>query len=70
MENKVICGCYNITLNDMKTAISEGTQSFEKFQEKTEIGTGCPPCLENNKELFENLYVQYRVTLLDKILVL
>lgn len=70
MENNVICGCFNITLKDMKNGISDGINSFEEFQEKTGIGTGCPPCLENNKLLFKKILDQYSLSLIDEILVL
>ncbi|MCF7927228.1 MAG: (2Fe-2S)-binding protein [Candidatus Izimaplasma sp.] len=55
MENKVICGCHNITLKDIKKHIDSGVKTFEKLQEKTNIGKNCPPCQSSNKLLFMKL---------------
>ena len=32
-----------------------GAKSFEEVQEKTEVGTGCGHCVENNKALVDEL---------------
>lgn len=55
MENKVLCECHNVTLEDVKEQIKLGVNSFEELQRKTNIGTDCPPCSENNSKLFKNL---------------
>lgn len=70
MDNKIICGCFNITLYDLEDQITKGTNSFKEFQEKTGVGTGCPPCLAKNKILFDKMLNQYQLSLLIDILVL
>ncbi len=55
MENKVLCCCHNVTLEDVKKHISEGVSTFDELQEKTKIGTDCPPCKEENLEIFKTL---------------
>ncbi len=55
MEEKVLCCCHNVTLKDVKAAISNGVQTFEELQEATQIGTDCPPCTENSKRVFTEL---------------
>ena len=70
MENKVICECFNVTLSDMEDAISNGIESFKVFQDNTEIGTGCPPCLKSNELLFNKKLDHYRLSLINDILVL
>lgn len=55
MEDKVICCCYKVSVNDIKTKISEGVTTFEELQEQTKIGTSCPPCGEDAKKVFDQL---------------
>jgi len=55
MQDKVLCECHNVTLNDMKKHIKEGVKTFEELQEKTNISTDCPPCKEENEKLFKKL---------------
>lgn len=55
MENKVLCGCHDVTMNDVKSQIKLGVKSFEELQSKTGIGTDCEPCMESNKILFNDL---------------
>lgn len=70
MGNKVICGCFNVTLMDMEDAIGNGIESFKVFQDETGIGTGCPPCLESNESLFNKILDHYHLSLIKDILVL
>jgi bacterioferritin-associated ferredoxin len=55
MEDKVLCGCHNVTLEQVKKQISEGVSTFEELQKNTNIGTDCPPCKEDNLILFNQL---------------
>ncbi|MZK52825.1 (2Fe-2S)-binding protein [Clostridium beijerinckii] len=56
MDNdKVVCGCKNVKVQDIKNAIANGAKSFEEVQEKTEVGTGCGHCVENNRALVDEL---------------
>ena len=70
MSNKVICGCFNVTLSDMEDAIGNGTKSFKEFQDITGIGTGCSPCMESNESLFNKILDHYHLSLIKDILVL
>ena len=70
MKENIICGCNNITLQDLEDGITNGLTEFAEFQEKTGIGTGCPSCLTKNELLFEKILQEYRLSLLEKILVL
>ncbi|WP_236886754.1 (2Fe-2S)-binding protein [Clostridium beijerinckii] len=38
-----------------RNTIDNGAKSFEEVQEKTEVGTGCEHCVENNKALVDEL---------------
>lgn len=55
MENKVICECFNVSTNDIKNAIKSGIKTFKDLQDKTNIGTECPPCTENSEKIFIEL---------------
>lgn len=56
MDNeKVVCGCKNVKVQDIKNAIANGAKSFEEVQEVTQVGTGCGHCVENNRTLVDEL---------------
>ena len=55
MEDKEVCCCHNVTVNDVLKHIQEGVRDFKPLQEKTKIGTDCPPCKEDNELLFKEL---------------
>lgn len=56
MDNyKVVCGCKNVKVQDIKNAIANGAKSFEEVQEVTQVGTGCGHCVEANRELVDEL---------------
>lgn len=55
MEDKLLCCCHNVTVEDVKKQISEGVSTFSQLQEKTSIGTDCPPCKEKNEVVFNTL---------------
>ncbi|MBN7574119.1 MULTISPECIES: (2Fe-2S)-binding protein [Clostridium] len=54
-DDKIICGCKNVKVKDIKNAIANGAKSFEDVQEKTEVGTGCGHCVESNRVLVDEL---------------
>lgn len=54
-ENQIICGCMNVTVQDMVNAIKKGARSFEDVQAVTKVGTGCGNCVESNRALFAHL---------------
>jgi bacterioferritin-associated ferredoxin len=45
----------NVSVQDLKDAIKNGAKSFEEVQEITNVGTGCGGCVENVKDLIEEL---------------
>lgn len=55
MEDKVICGCFNVKESDVKKAIEDGIKTFEELQKRTSMGTECPPCTITSKEYFEKI---------------
>ena len=56
MDNdKVVCGCINVTVKDLKDAIANGAKSFEEVQAATNVGTGCGNCVDSVKVLVDEL---------------
>lgn len=49
--DKVVCGCYKVTVGDLNRAVKDGAKSFEEVQAVTKVGTGCGGCIESNKAL-------------------
>ena len=60
-ENKVVCGCFNITEQDLKNAIKNGSNSFEEVQAITKVGTGCGKCVDGNKALVNQLLLTKKI---------
>jgi len=54
-ENQVVCGCFNITVQDLANSVKNGAKSFEEVQAITKVGTGCGNCVESNKVLVAQL---------------
>ena len=54
-DNTVVCGCFNITVNDIKEAIRSGITTYEALQEETNISTECPGCKDVTLPLFQTL---------------
>jgi NAD(P)H-nitrite reductase large subunit len=54
-NSKIVCGCFNVTEQDIKNAIRNGAKSFEEVQAVTKVGTGCGKCVESNKAFVDQL---------------
>ncbi len=61
MENKVVCGCYNVSENDIKNAINNGAKSFQEVQDVTNVGTGCGGCTDFVNALVSDLLLQKKI---------
>jgi len=53
--NDIICNCFEVTVQDIKDAIDNGATLFKEVQEVTKAGTGCGMCVDNVKELIDDL---------------
>jgi|GEM_PF-750225 len=60
-DNKIVCGCFKITEQDLKDAIKNGANSFEEVQGITKVGTGCGRCVEGNKKLVNQLLLTKKI---------
>jgi len=61
MDNKVVCGCFKVAVQDLNNAIKNGAKSFEEVQAVTKIGTGCGKCVESNKALVNGLLLSKKI---------
>lgn len=62
MQNmNVVCGCYNVTEQDIKNAINNGAKSYEEVQDITKAGTGCGGCVVSGRELVNDLLIQKKI---------
>ena len=60
-NNRIVCGCFKITEQDLKDAIKNGANSFEEVQAVTKVGTGCGHCVESNKALVNDLLLAKKI---------
>lgn len=60
-NNKVVCGCLNVTVQDLNNAVKNGANSFEEVQASTKVGTGCGKCLSSNIELVNELIIRKKI---------
>ncbi|MGL6108190.1 (2Fe-2S)-binding protein [Romboutsia sp.] len=62
MDNRV-CGCFNVTVEDLIKAKENGCKSVESIVKETKIGTSCGRCKEKSeltalKVLLNRLYIK------------
>lgn len=60
-NNKVVCGCFNVTVQDLNNAVKNGADSFEKVQVSTKVGTGCGKCLNSNIKLVNDMIIRKKI---------
>jgi len=60
-NNKVVCGCFKLTVQDLNNAIKNGAKSFEEVQAATKVGTGCGNCVDGNKKLINQLLLTKKI---------
>jgi NAD(P)H-nitrite reductase large subunit len=60
-NSKVVCGCFNVTEQDIKNAVNNGAKSFEEVQASTKVGTGCGGCIVSNEALVNELLLRKKI---------
>lgn len=53
--NEVVCYCMNITKGAIKEAVDSVSHTLEEVQEATGAGTVCGACLDDIKQVIEEL---------------
>lgn len=54
-DNEIICPCLDLSVADIKEAISNGSTSVDEIIEATGAGSVCGVCIDEVKELAEKL---------------
>jgi NAD(P)H-nitrite reductase large subunit len=60
-NNRVVCGCFKVTAQDLNNAVKNGAKSFEEVQAVTKVGTGCGRCVKSNKALVDGLLLSKKI---------
>lgn len=60
-NNKIVCGCFNVTEEDIKKAINNGAKSYKEVQDITKVGTGCGGCLVSSEALVNELLIKKKI---------
>lgn len=61
--NERVCGCFNITVNDLIKAKENGCKNVEEIIKETKIGTSCKRCKDKAeltalKVILNRLYIK------------
>ncbi|HEV2917037.1 MAG TPA: (2Fe-2S)-binding protein [Candidatus Babeliales bacterium] len=51
----LVCTCMGIMYSEICTAIQEGKNSFLQLSEHLMVGQGCSSCVEEIKEILDNM---------------
>lgn len=52
-DKKLVCNCMNITIADIRNAVKNGADTFDKVQSKTGASTSCKRCIEYAENVFK-----------------
>lgn len=55
MENRIICTCFDISVEDIQKAINEGHKTYEEISDATGLGTACGVCEDEAREVIAEL---------------
>lgn len=55
MENRVICTCQNVDVEDIRKAVEAGAKTVDDIMEATGAGTICGACIDEIAEVLEEL---------------
>lgn len=54
-DSKIICSCLDLTVKDVKTAIENGSTTVDEIMEVTQAGSICGDCIDEVREVAEEL---------------
>lgn len=55
MNNRLVCDCYNIWVEDIKKALENGADSFEDLEKSMRLGVMCSACIGDSKKVVDEL---------------
>ncbi|MBP6869498.1 (2Fe-2S)-binding protein [Candidatus Babeliales bacterium] len=50
-NDHLVCVCMGVMQSDVCQAIDDGHDTFDKLQQKLEVGTGCSSCVSEVNEI-------------------
>lgn len=59
-DNRMVCECYDIRVKDIKQAIENGTDTFEKMERTMKLGVLCGACVRDAKKVIEEIIVNVK----------
>ena len=54
-EERMVCECYGIRVKDIKQAILDGNDTFEKMESSMRLGVLCGACVSDEKKVIAAL---------------
>lgn len=57
-DNNVVCVCHNVTVREIRKAISDGAKTFEEVQQATGCSRGCAMCMESIRNLVQQFLIE------------
>lgn len=57
-KEEIICGCFDLKVEDIMKAVENGATTYTEVQEATQVGTACGQCEDEVKELIDELLAQ------------
>ena len=54
-DDRIICTCMNVSVQDIKDAIAAGATTLAEIQDKTGLGSVCGVCVDDAEMLINEL---------------
>ena len=61
LKNRLVCDCFNIYTDDIKTAIEKGARTFEELEKSMKLGVMCSACIGDSKRVIEEIKKEIEV---------
>jgi BFD-like [2Fe-2S] binding domain len=55
MKNRLVCECFNIYVDDIKSALENGAETYEDIERKMKLGVMCSACIKDGKNVVDEL---------------
>lgn len=57
-KDEIICGCFDLKVEDIIKAVNDGAATYEEVQEATQVGTACGQCEDEVKQLIDEVLAE------------
>lgn len=55
MKNRMVCECYDITVDKIEKALRNGASGFDDLKKSMKLGVLCSACIGDAKKVIEQL---------------